>query len=272
MKDSDQDSKRIPKEQMTAWERWELPPLLDERGNQVVEEEEVKPLTAADLEEIRQAAREDGFQEGRQAGYAEGFEQGRADGHKDGYAAGEAEGGRSEGEQQAAEQTRQEVASRMERLEHLMGELLLPIERHEDELEAVLVNLTTVLARAVVFRELSIDSSQIRQVVRRALSSLPLPPIIYAFIFTPPTISSRYGKSQSAWNHRRSSLRTTLSCLVAVKWNRAIVWWITPWRSASSGWFRVCWKNSWRSLPVRIRRSWHQYGGGADRFSPGCAE
>ena len=48
MKDSDQDSKRIPKEQMTAWERWELP-LLDERGNQVVEEEEVKPLTAADL-------------------------------------------------------------------------------------------------------------------------------------------------------------------------------------------------------------------------------
>lgn len=66
MKDSDQDSKRIPKEQMTAWERWELP-LLDERGNQVVEEEEVKPLTAADLEEIRQAAREDGFQEGRQA-------------------------------------------------------------------------------------------------------------------------------------------------------------------------------------------------------------
>ena len=92
MKDSDQDSKRIPKEQMTAWERWELP-LLDERGNQVVEEEEVKPLTAADLEEIRQAAREDGFQEGRQAGYAEGFEQGRADGHKDGYAAGRRRGG-----------------------------------------------------------------------------------------------------------------------------------------------------------------------------------
>jgi len=255
MKDSDQDSKRIPKEQMTAWERWELP-LLDERGNQVVEEEEVKPLTAADLEEIRQAAREDGFQEGRQAGYAEGFEQGRADGHKDGYAAGEAEG-RSEGEQQAAEQTRQEVASRMERLEHLMGELLLPIERHEDELEAVLVNLTTVLARAVVFRELSIDSSQIRQVVRRALSSLPST----ADNLRIHMISSRYGKSQSAWNHRRSSLRTTLSCLVAVKWNRAIVWWITPWRSASSGWFRLCWKNSWRSLPVRIRRSWHPVWG-----------
>ena len=101
MKDSDQDTKRIPKEQLTAWERWELP-LLDERGNQVIQEQEVKPLTAADLEEIRQAAREDGFQEGREAGYQEGFEKGRADGHQQGLQAGEAEG-RELGQQQAEE-------------------------------------------------------------------------------------------------------------------------------------------------------------------------
>ena len=171
MKDSDQDTKRIPKEQLTAWERWELP-LLDERGNQVVQEQEVKPLTAADLEEIRQAAREDGFQEGREAGYQEGFEKGRADGHQQGVQAGEAEG-RELGQQQAAEATRKEVESRVDRLEHLLGELVLPIQRHEEELESVLVNLTTVLARAVVYRELSLDSSQIRQVVRKALAALP---------------------------------------------------------------------------------------------------
>ena len=171
MKDSDQDTKRIPKEQLTAWERWELP-LLDERGNQVIHEQEVKPLTASDLEEIRQAAREDGFQEGREAGHQEGFEQGRAEGHKEGYSAGEAEG-RDQGSQQAAEETRKEMESRIDRLEHLMGELVLPIQRHEEELESVLVNLTTVLARAVVYRELIMDSSQIRQVVRKALAALP---------------------------------------------------------------------------------------------------
>src|SRR5690554_4417645 len=171
MKDSDQDTKRIPKEQLTAWERWELP-LLDERGNQVVQEQEVKPLTASDLEEIRQAAREDGFQEGREAGYQEGFEKGRADGHQQGVQAGEAEG-RELGQQQAAEATRKEVESRVDRLEHLLGELVLPIQRHEEELETALVNLTTVLARAVVYRELSLDSSQIRQVVRKALAALP---------------------------------------------------------------------------------------------------
>lgn len=171
MKDSDQDTKRIPKEQLTAWERWELP-LLDERGNQVVHEQEVKPLTASDLEEIRQAAREDGFQEGREAGYQEGFEKGRADGHQQGVQAGEAEG-RELGQRQAAEATRKEVESRVDRLEHLLGELVLPIQRHEEELETALVNLTTVLARAVVYRELSLDSSQIRQVVRKALAALP---------------------------------------------------------------------------------------------------
>ncbi len=171
MKDSDQNAKPVPKEKMTAWERWELP-LLDERGNQVVQEEEVKPLTAADLQEIREAAREDGYQEGREAGYQEGFTQGRNDGHKEGSAAGEAEG-REQGRELAEEATRQEVASRMTRLEHLLGELLLPIERHEEELESALVNLSTVLARAVVYRELSIDSSQIRQVVRKALRALP---------------------------------------------------------------------------------------------------
>ena len=81
--------------------------------------------------------------------------------------------GREQGRQQATEETRQEVATKLDRLEHLLGELLLPIERHEEELESALVNLSTVLARAVVYRELSIDSSQIRQVVRKALRALP---------------------------------------------------------------------------------------------------
>ncbi|MDP4546738.1 flagellar assembly protein FliH [Marinobacter sp. MDS2] len=171
MKNSDQDDKLIPKENLTAWERWELP-LLDEQGNQVAREEEVKPLTAANLQDIREAAREDGYQEGREAGYQEGFAQGRTEGHQEGMTAGEAEG-REQGRQQAAEAVQQENASQMARLDQVLGELLAPIARHEEELESALVNLTTVLARAVVFRELSIDTSQIRDVVRKALKSLP---------------------------------------------------------------------------------------------------
>jgi len=171
MRDSDHNSKVRPKEEMTAWERWELP-LLDEHGNEVEQEAEVKPMTAGEMEEIHKAAHEDGLKEGRDEGYKNGLEQGRADGHKEGFASGQEEG-RAQGRTEAVESTRQEVAARMDRLEHLMGELLLPIKRHEEELETVLVNLTTALARAVVYRELSLDSSQIRQVVRQALSALP---------------------------------------------------------------------------------------------------
>lgn len=173
MKDSSKDLNRIPKEQLTAYERWELP-LLDERGNEIAREEErdVKPLTAADLGEIRTAAREDGYNEGREAGYQAGLAEGRAEGHEEGKQAGLAEG-REQGEKQGYDDTRKEIDAKLDRLEHLMGELLLPIRRHEDEVETALVNLTTVLARAVVFRELSLDSSQIKSVVRRALAALP---------------------------------------------------------------------------------------------------
>lgn len=165
--------KRIPSGTLTAYERWELP-LLDENGNEVVEEEieEVKPLTAADLEAIRKEAWDDGHQEGRAAGIEAGHAEGREQGFREGHEAGLAEG-RASGHEEALSQTRGEVEAKLANLESLLGELLLPIQRHEDELETALVNVTTVLARAVVFRELSIDSSHIAIVVRQALAALP---------------------------------------------------------------------------------------------------
>ena len=171
MKDPGKQRNYIPREELTAYERWELP-LLDEQGNEVAVEEEVRPLTAADIEAIREAAKQDGFSEGRESGYREGHEEGRKQGHDEGYQAG-LEEGREAGRQQGLDDTRSEVDSKLDRLEHLLGELLLPVQRHQDELETALVNLTTVLARAVIFRELSLDSSHIGQLVSRAMDSLP---------------------------------------------------------------------------------------------------
>ncbi|MDO6823647.1 flagellar assembly protein FliH [Marinobacter sp. 1_MG-2023] len=171
--DSSRDTSRIPKEQLTAYERWELP-LLDASGNEVAREEErdVKPLTAADLAEIRQAAREDGFNEGRDQGLQEGRAEGYELGHKEGLETGLAEG-RERGQAEGYDETRAEVSASLDRLEPILEELLLPIRKHQDELETSLLNLTMVLARAVVYRELTIDSSQIRQVVREAVEALP---------------------------------------------------------------------------------------------------
>lgn len=173
MKDPRRNLDRIPKEDLTAYERWELP-LLDAKGNEVAREEErnVKPLTAADIGEIRQAAYADGLEEGRKEGYEAGHQEGLKTGHQEGFAAGETEG-REQGTEKGLEETRKDVEAKLERLETLMGELLVPIQRHEDELETALVNLTTVLSRAVLYRELSLDSSQIAAVVKKAMASLP---------------------------------------------------------------------------------------------------
>ncbi|WP_166260842.1 flagellar assembly protein FliH [Marinobacter salicampi] len=164
---------RIPSENLTAYERWELP-LLDQQGNEVAREEErdVKPLTAADIEEIRQAAYEDGRMEGHAVGLKAGTEEGREAGHREGFEAGRTEGldvGRTE----AMEATQADVDAGLERLQSVMAALLDPIARHEDEIETALFNLTTVLSRAVVYRELQMDSSHIRAVVRQAMASLP---------------------------------------------------------------------------------------------------
>ncbi|WP_152207532.1 flagellar assembly protein FliH [Marinobacter changyiensis] len=160
---------RIPKEDLTAYEKWELP-LLDQQGNEVGREEErdVKPLTAGDIEAIRQAGWDDGHADGRAQGVKEGHAEGLVLGRKDGLEAGQAEGHKA-----ALETTRSEVNAKLARLECVMAELLDPIQRHEDELETALVNLTTVLARAVIFRELSLDSCHIGNVVRQAIASLP---------------------------------------------------------------------------------------------------
>ncbi|MEP3165360.1 MAG: flagellar assembly protein FliH, partial [Marinobacter sp.] len=132
MKDSRRNLDRIPKENLTAYERWELP-LLDARGNEVAREEErdVKPLTAADIDEIRQAAHDDGHNEGREAGYQAGFSEGLEKGRQEGFEAGFAEG-REQGTEQGLAETRKEVDVKLDRLEHLLGELLVPIQRHED--------------------------------------------------------------------------------------------------------------------------------------------
>lgn len=165
---------RIPSSELTAYERWELP-LLDERGNEVwMREEEIdlKPLTAEDLENIRREAMEDGAREGLEKGYREGFDAGRQEG---------LEAGRSEGYQQGEQAgieageaaTRTEVESALLRLQTLMAELFDPLERHTENLESALLNLTLSLTRAVIHRELQLDSSQVRAVLRRALATLP---------------------------------------------------------------------------------------------------
>jgi flagellar assembly protein FliH len=173
MSDSRNDRSRIPKEQLTAYERWELP-LLDARGNEVPREEErdIKPLTAAELQDIHQHAEAEGHGAGLEKGYKEGFAKGREEGFAQGLNAGTAEG-REKGDRAGREHSEKQMQALEKRLDSVMESLVLPIRQQQNDVEEALVQLATAVAKAVVQRELSQDSGHILQVVRQAMAALP---------------------------------------------------------------------------------------------------
>lgn len=125
-------------------------PAMAQAGDvEDVAPEDVKPLTLDELEAIRQDA------------YNEGF----ATGEKDGFRAGQLK---------AKQEAEVILADRLAGLERLMGQLFEPIAEQDQQLEVALVSLVSHMARQVIQRELSTDSSQIRQVLRDALKLLPM--------------------------------------------------------------------------------------------------
>ena len=174
--------KSPPKEDLDAWTRWILPDL-ELQGQQPDhalksgskqqpppdkkqigqhpsdlnpdDHQEVKPLTAQELEAIRTAASEDGYQEGLQQGHSEGFEQGRAEGYQAGFTAGE-----------------EDVKASLTRLTQICRTLLAPIPEQDQALEDALLAMVVQISTQVVKAELKLDSSSLIDVVREALTLL----------------------------------------------------------------------------------------------------
>lgn len=111
--------------------------------------EDVKPLTLDELEAIREDA------------YNEGF----ATGEKDGFHAGQLK---------AKQEADTALAAKIAGLEQLMTQLFEPIAEQDQQVEEAMIKLLEHMVRQVVQRELSSDSSQIRQVLSEALKLLPM--------------------------------------------------------------------------------------------------
>lgn len=110
-------------------------------------EAELRPLTAEDLEAIRQSAYEEGLEEGREAGRAEGYDAGYLSGESD-------------------------LKAALTRLAQISRVLLEPIPAQDQELEQVLLQLVEGICKRVLMRELSIDSSSIQRVVQEAIEAV----------------------------------------------------------------------------------------------------
>lgn len=160
---------RIPADKSSGFAAWALPEV--KRG-QVVQAEKLKhrgprgellgvasdevvysSITAAQLEEISQAA----YDDVRASAHKDGYEQG----HQEGYQAGLA----------AAEIV---VEQRLQALQYVIEQLMSFLGDRDDEVEQALVNLSICVASGILRRELTIDSSHILEVVHEALQTLPV--------------------------------------------------------------------------------------------------
>jgi flagellar assembly protein FliH len=156
-------------EQMTAYERWELPNLGDpnevsEMARGKAQQKSVKPLTADDIESIREQAYQDGLQQGVDEGRLKGLELGKAEG----LAA-----GRREGLEQGIKESERLLLDTKKQLESLMQELLQPIQSQQQQYEQVMLNISLAIARAVIYEELKLNASVIESALHRVVETLP---------------------------------------------------------------------------------------------------
>lgn len=126
-------SKVVGANDLTAYERWELPLVDDPVDNKPV-------VTAQELETIQQQA------------YDEGFSQGK----KDGF-----------------EQTKSEVEKNISSLRSIIEVLSQPLKELDDDIVSQLAELSMLVARQVIRRELHTEQGEIVGIVREAMGALP---------------------------------------------------------------------------------------------------
>ena len=132
------------------------------------EEVVIKPLTADDIEQIRQAAFDEGMSQGKEEGFGQGYNEGREQGYQDGLQQGQAEGkklGLSEGEQLIREQLAQ--------LRSFIDQLQQPLQKVDAEVEQSLLQLTLHMAQAVIGVEVKTNPQCILTTLRDAVDALP---------------------------------------------------------------------------------------------------
>jgi flagellar assembly protein FliH len=127
-----------------------------------------EPLTAEDIEEIRQAAHEEGFSEGKEEGFSTGYEEGKAQGLTDGKAQ-----GLIEGTAKGLEEGKDTIDSLSEKWGSLIEQLNKPLASVEKNIEEQLLNLVVQLTEAVVLQEAKTNPDILIAAIATGIKSLP---------------------------------------------------------------------------------------------------
>ena len=107
-----------------------------------------KPPTVQDLEELQKQAYEEARERGYQDGHQQGYEEGRL-------------------------KSETEWNTRIQLLDSYLSLLNEPLSRLNDDIEQELVNLSLLIARQIIRRELKQEPGEIVAVVREAIKAIP---------------------------------------------------------------------------------------------------
>jgi len=131
-------------------------------------EEEITPLTAEDIEDIRQAAFDEGFNQGKEEGFAKGHEEGKVSGHEEGLAQGHEEGvetGLAEGKKQIDEQSSAWAL--------LTEQMHKPLQDVEKGVEQQLIHLVVQLTEAITLQEAKTNPDILIGAISAGIKALP---------------------------------------------------------------------------------------------------
>ena len=132
------------------------------------EVDEPTPLTADDIEEIRQAAFEEGFNQGKEEGFAKGHDEGKASGHEEGLTSGHEEGV-AQGLAEGKDTSEQQIAA----MQALLEQLHQPLMNVEKNVEAQLLQLVVQLTQAVTKHEAKTNPDILLSAIAEGIKALP---------------------------------------------------------------------------------------------------
>ncbi|SQD80591.1 flagellar assembly protein FliH [Moritella yayanosii] len=141
------------------------------KGTDEPVEEEIKPqpMTAEELDAIRQAAYEEGYNEGKEQGYQDGL----ASGTVEGLSKGEAQG-QEQGLAQGLADGQQQIADKAAVWEQLQTQMHAPLAAVNSEVENELIRVATALAEELIKTEVTFNHDILLQTLKLALDALPI--------------------------------------------------------------------------------------------------
>jgi flagellar assembly protein FliH len=133
-----------------------------------VEIEEPTPLTAEEIEDIRKAASEEGFNQGKEEGFSAGYEEGKVKGIEEGNLQ-----GLEEGKAQGLLEGKEVIEQLSENWKGLIDQLHSPLATVEKNVEEQLLNLVVQLTEAVVLQEAKTNPDILMAAITTGIKSLP---------------------------------------------------------------------------------------------------